>query len=254
MISPRCPYISSLTLGSVDWGVNKLTVLLGAITREAHMFLHFWSQSCGAVVTGTQAVQLVSTLHSFGNTDEAGSSLWRLRSLTGTELWPDVSQLHFTRHLAVQLVTRMLCSSIKQLPRMHFSSSRSDWATTSCSLTDWSQCWRRWVIWIKTKIKCLYKMKNTDELLQTVFQSLQVFGLPVCAHTHTLSRAVCVSFSSLWHRVLAVSWLHCSRSSHTAWPSNTAFQWWLRGSTCSEWITLFHILSLWKYQLSACSY
>lgn len=160
----------------------------------------------------------------------------------------------FTRHLAVQLVTCMICSSIKQLPRMHFSSSRSDWATKSCSLTDWSLCWRRWVIWIKTKIKCLYKMKNRWIIANrfSVFTSFWVAC--VRARTHTLSRAVCVSFSSLWHRVLAVSRLHCSRSSHTAWPSNTAFQWWLRGSTCIEWITLFHILLLWKYQLSACSY
>lgn len=35
-------------------------------------------------------------------------------------------------------------------------------------------------------------MKNTDELLQTVFQSLQVFGLPVCAHTHTPYPELCV--------------------------------------------------------------
>lgn len=49
----------------------------------------------------------------------------------------------------------------------------------------------------------------------------------VCAGTHTWSRAECVSCSSLWQRVFAVWTLHCSLSSHTAWPSNTAFQWWL---------------------------
>lgn len=64
--------------------------------------------------------------------------------------------------------------------------------------------------------------------------------LPVCVHTS--SRAACVSFSSLWQRVMAVSRLHCSLSSHTAWPSNTAFQWRLRRSTCTKWL----ILSLMK--------
>lgn len=49
----------------------------------------------------------------------------------------------------------------------------------------------------------------------------------MCAGTHTWSRAECVSCSSLWQRVFAVWTLHCSLSSHTAWPSNTAFQWWL---------------------------
>lgn len=47
-------------------------------------------------------------------------------------------------------------------------------------------------------------------------------------HTHTRSRAVCVSSNSLWQRVLAVRMLHHSLSSHTAWPSNTALQWWLK--------------------------
>lgn len=63
--------------------------------------------------------------------------------------------------------------------------------------------------------------------------------LAASLHTHTFSKAACVSFSSLWQRVTAVCMLHCSRSSHKAWPSNTAFQWWLQGSTCTEWLTLF---------------
>lgn len=54
---------------------------------------------------------------------------------------------------------------------------------------------------------------------------------------HTLSRAMCVSCSNLWQRVWAVWMLHCSLSSHTAWPSNTAFQWWLEVNTHVKSIT-----------------
>lgn len=48
------------------------------------------------------------------------------------------------------------------------------------------------------------------------------------ACTHTCSRAMCVSANSLRQRVFAVWMLHHSLSLHTAWPSKTALQWWLK--------------------------
>lgn len=70
----------------------------------------------------------------------------------------------------------------------------------------------------------------------------------VHTHTHTLSRAACVSRSSLWQRVLATRTLHCSLSSLTTWPSNTAFQWWLKVSTGIQWLlhTQTHWMGNWN--------
>lgn len=61
------------------------------------------------------------------------------------------------------------------------------------------------------------------------------------AQTHTLSRALWVSCSSLWQRVLAVWMHHSSLFSLTACPSNTAFHWWLKASTHVWWIIYIHL-------------
>lgn len=107
-------------------------------------------------------------------------------------------------------------SPLRQLPRMHLSSCRSAAATVSRSLTDCSHCRRRFEIW------------NTGACftcaLHHEFRHMH-------RTTRTCSRAICVSPNSLWQRVFAIFMLHNSLSSLTAWPSNTAFQWWLKFNT-----------------------
>ena len=98
---------------------------------------------------------------------------------------------------------------------MHLSSCRSDWTTSSCSLTDWSHCCSRTEIYTHT---------HTKHVMWCITVWVCVC---VCVRSHTVSRAVCVSCRSRWQSVSAVRTLHSSLSSPTAWPSNTAFHWWL---------------------------
>lgn len=124
-----------------------------------NLFQHTWKQTCDPEVTGGQAVLLllsatlgekaeqehVSSLNSSASYIYiiASCSDYQARALITCRLTVSTSGVHdnsSSGHFSVP------SSASRQLPRMHLSSWRSDLATSSCSRTDWSHCWRRWAI------------------------------------------------------------------------------------------------------------
>lgn len=127
----------------------------------------------------------------------------------------------FTAPSGLSLCLSDSSSALRQLPRMHLSSCRSDLTTFSCSLIGCSHCWRRCETYTHTHTHSAGEKRNQVICCKTGTE------LNSCTCAHTLSSALHVSCSSRWQRLLAIRTLHCSLSSHTSWPSNTAFHWWL---------------------------